>query len=148
MSWGFAWDVLQHALLPALSILLVNIGGWALTMRAMVVTVQGEDFITFADAKGLRDRTIFMRYAIRNTLLPQATALALSLGQIMAGAILVEVVFAYPGIGGVLFNAIRQADWFLIQGTVFALIVTIGLATLILDLVYPILDPRITYQRG
>lgn len=148
MSWAFAWDVLQHALLPALSILLVNIGGWALTMRAMVVTVQGEDFITFADAKGLRDRTIFLRYAIRNTLLPQATALALSLGQIMAGAILVEVVFAYPGIGGVLFNAIRQADWFLIQGTVFALIVTIGLATLILDLVYPILDPRITYRRG
>lgn len=149
-DWSFSFwlDVAKHAILPALSILLVNIGGWALTMRAMVVTVQGEDFITFADAKGLRDRTIFIRYAIRNTLLPQATALALSLGQIMAGAILVEVVFAYPGIGGVLFNAIRQADWFLIQGTVFALIVTIGLATLILDLVYPILDPRITYRRG
>ncbi len=145
---SFWLDVAQHAILPALSILLVNIGGWALTMRAMVVTIQGEDFITFADAKGLRDRTIFVRYAIRNTLLPQATALALSLGQIMAGAILVEVVFAYPGIGGVLFNAIRQADWFLIQGTVFALIVTIGLATLILDLVYPLLDPRITYRRG
>jgi peptide/nickel transport system permease protein len=149
-SWtpAFWLDVAQHAILPAMSILLVSVGGWALTMRAMVVTVQGEDFITFADAKGLLDRTIFLRYAVRNTLLPQATALALALGQIMAGAILVEVVFAYPGIGGVLFNAIRQADWFLIQGVVFALIVTIGLATLILDLVYPILDPRITYRRG
>jgi peptide/nickel transport system permease protein len=81
-------------------------------------------------------------------MLPQATALALALGQIVAGAVLVEVIFAYPGIGSVLFNAIRQADWFLIQGMVFAVIVTIALATLILDLVYPLLDPRITYKRG
>ena len=148
MTPAFWWDVVKHAILPALSIILASIGGWALAMRAMVVTVQGEDFIAFADAKGLRASTIFMRYAIRNTMLPQATALALSLGQIVAGAVLVEVVFSYPGIGSVLFNAIRQADWFLIQGTVFTVIVTIGLATLILDLVYPLLDPRITYRRA
>jgi peptide/nickel transport system permease protein len=145
---AFWLDVAHHAILPALSIILVAIGGWALAMRAMMVTVQGEDFITFADAKGLKDKTIFLRYAIRNTMLPQATALALALGQIVAGAVLVEVIFAYPGIGSVLYNAIRQADWFLIQGMVFAVIVTIGLATLILDLVYPLLDPRITYKRG
>jgi peptide/nickel transport system permease protein len=149
-SWSpaFIWDVVQHAVLPALSIILVSIGGWALTMRAMVVTVQGEDFITFADAKGLKGATIFLRYAIRNTMLPQATAFALALGQIVAGGVLVEVVFGYPGVGSVLFQAIRQADWFLIQGAVFVIVVTIGLATLILDLVYPKLDPRITYQRG
>lgn len=145
---AFVWDVVVHATLPALSIILVAVGGWALTMRAMVVTVQGEDFITFADAKGLKGATIFMRYAIRNTLLPQATAFALALGQIVAGGVLVEVVFGYPGVGSVLFAAIRQADWFLIQGAVFTVIVTISLATLILDLVYPKLDPRITYQRG
>src|SRR5215212_568660 len=146
MTTAFVLDVVQHAILPALSIILVSIGGWALTMRAMVVTVQGEDFITFADAKGLKGSTIFLRYAIRNTLLPQATAFALALGQIVAGGVLVEVVFGYPGIGSVLFAAIRQADWFLIQGAVFTVVVTIGLATLILDLVYPKLDPRITYR--
>jgi peptide/nickel transport system permease protein len=144
----FVLDVIRHATLPALSIILVAIGGWALTMRAMVVTVQGEDFITFADAKGLKGNTIFLRYAIRNTMLPQATAFALALGQIVAGGVLVEVVFGYPGIGTVLFAAIRQADWFLIQGAVFTVIVAIGLATLILDLVYPKLDPRITYRRA
>jgi peptide/nickel transport system permease protein len=148
LSPAFLLDMLQHAVLPALSIILVSIGGWALTMRAMVVTIQGEDFITFADAKGLKASTIFIRYAIRNTMLPQATAFALALGQIVAGGVLVEVVFGYPGIGLVLFSAIRQADWFLIQGAVFCIVVTIGLATLLLDLVYPKLDPRITYQRG
>ncbi|MFN8637060.1 MAG: ABC transporter permease [Chloroflexota bacterium] len=146
LSPAFVADVVQHAMLPALSIILVSVGGWALTMRAMVVTVQGEDFITFADAKGLKDGTIFLRYAIRNTMLPQATAFALALGQIVAGGVLVEVVFGYPGIGSVLFAAIRQADWFLIQGSVFCIVVTIGLATLVLDLVYPKLDPRITYR--
>ena len=147
-STGFALDVLRHAFLPAFSIILASVGGWALSMRAMVVTVQGEDFITFADAKGLKDKTIFLRYAVRNTMLPQATAFALALGQIVAGAALVEVIFAYPGIGTVLFQSIRQADWFAIQGLVFILIVTIGLATLIIDLVYPMLDPRITFRRG
>jgi peptide/nickel transport system permease protein len=145
-SVAFIFDVIHHAMLPALSLILVQVGGWALTMRAMVVTVQGEDFITFADAKGLKGATIFMRYAIRNTMLPQATAFALALGQIVAGGVLVEVVFGYPGIGNVLFAAIRQADWFLIQGAVFTVVVTIGLATLILDLIYPKLDPRITYR--
>lgn len=145
-SFAFVWDVIVHATLPALSIILVSVGGWALTMRAMVVTIQGEDFITFADAKGLKASTIFLRYAIRNTMLPQATAFALALGQIVAGGVLVEVVFGYPGIGSVLFAAIRQADWFLIQGMVFTVVVTIAFATLILDLVYPLLDPRITYR--
>lgn len=145
-SPAFIWDVIVHATLPALSILLVSVGGWALTMRAMVVTIQGEDFITFADAKGLKGSTIFMRYAIRNTMLPQATAFALALGQIVAGGVIVEVVFGYPGVGSVLFAAIRQADWFLIQGMVFTVVVTIALATLILDLIYPKLDPRITYR--
>ncbi len=147
-SLSFWLDVLHHAFLPAASIVLAAIGGWALAMRAMIVTVQGEDFITFAEAKGLKGGTIFMRYAIRNTLLPQTTSLGLALGHIVSGAVLVEVVFAYPGVGTLLFNAIRQADWFLIQGAVFAVVVTLGLATLILDLIYPLLDPRITYRRA
>jgi len=141
-------DVLRHAILPAASIVLVAIGGWALGMRAMMVTTQGEDYTIFADAKGLKPFTIFLRYSVRNALLPQATALALVLGHIASGAVLVEVIFGYPGIGTVLYNAIRQSDYFLIQGIVFGVIVSLGFATFILDLIYPLLDPRITYRRG
>jgi peptide/nickel transport system permease protein len=149
-SWSlsFAWDIVSHAILPACSIILVSIGGWALGMRAMMVTTQGEDYTNFAEAKGLLGRTIFLRYAVRNALLPQITALALVLGHIVSGATLVEVIFAYPGVGTVLFHAIRESDFFLIQGVVFMVIVTLGLATFILDLCYPLLDPRITYRRS
>jgi peptide/nickel transport system permease protein len=148
LSLDSVLDVLRHAILPATSIVLVAIGGWALGMRAMMVTTQGEDYTIFADAKGLRPFTIFLRYSVRNALLPQATALALVLGHIASGAVLVEVIFGYPGIGTVLYNAIRQSDYFLIQGIVFGVIVSLGLATFILDLIYPLLDPRITYRRG
>ena len=114
----------------------------------MMVTTHGEDYVTYADAKGLKGRTIFIRYAIRNALLPQTTALALVLGQMVSGAVLVEVVFSYPGIGTLLYSAIRGSDYYVVQGIVFILIVSIGLATLILDLIYPLLDPRITYRRA
>jgi peptide/nickel transport system permease protein len=145
-SIGFVWDVVSHALLPALSIVLVATGGWALGMRGMMVTTMGEDYVTFAEAKGLRSSTIFLRYCLRNAILPQTTALALALGQILSGAVLVEVIFGYPGIGALLFQAIRENDYFLIQGIVFTVIVALGLATLILDVLYPWLDPRISYR--
>jgi peptide/nickel transport system permease protein len=145
---AFLRDAFYHSVLPALSIVLVSLGGWALGMRAMMITTRGEDFVTYADAKGLKDRTIFVHYAIRSALLPQATALALVLGQIVSGAVLVEVVFSYPGIGNTLFTGIQSGDFFLVQGIVFILIVSIGLVTLILDLLYPLLDPRITYRRA
>jgi peptide/nickel transport system permease protein len=144
----FLRDALYHSVLPALSIILVSLGGWAMGMRAMMITTQGEDFVTYADAKGLKGRTIFFHYAIRNALLPQATALALVLGQLVSGAVLVEVVFSYPGIGNVLYEGIRAGDFFVVQGIVFILIVSIGLVTLILDLIYPLLDPRITYRKA
>jgi peptide/nickel transport system permease protein len=145
---GFWLDVLKHATLPALSIVLAAIGFWALGMRAMMVTVEGDDYMIFAEAKGLKDGTLFLRYAARNALLPQVTALALNLGYILSGAVLVEVVFGYPGIGNVLFRAISEFDFFTIQGIVFTIIVSIGLATLLVDILYPLLDPRITYQRA
>ncbi len=144
----FVLDLVEHAILPALSIVLVATGGWALSMRGMMVTTQGEDYVIFAEAKGLRSLTIFLRYCVRNALLPQATGLALALGQIVSGAVLVEVIFGYPGIGTVLFQAIRENDHFLIQGIVFTVIIALGLATLILDAVYPLLDPRISYRKA
>ena len=148
LTLTFVVDLVRHAILPALSIVLVATGGWALSMRGMMVTTQGEDYVTFAEAKGLRNFTIFFRYCVRNALLPQATGLALALGQIVSGAVLVEVIFGYPGIGTVLFQAIRENDHFLIQGIVFTVIVALGLATLILDAVYPLLDPRISYRKA
>ena len=144
----FILDLIRHAILPALSIVLVATGGWALSMRGMMVTTQGEDYVTFAEAKGLRSPTIFLRYCVRNALLPQATGLALALGQIVSGAVLVEVIFGYPGIGTVLFQAIRENDHFLIQGIVFTVIIALGFATLLLDALYPLLDPRISYRKA
>jgi len=146
-SWRFIWDVFQHALLPALSIILVATGGWALGMRGMMVTTMGEDYVVFAEAKGLKAPTVFLRYCLRNAILPQVTALALALGQILSGAVLVEVIFGYPGIGTLLFQAIRENDHFVIQGVVFIVIVALGLTTFVLDVVYPWLDPRISYRR-
>ncbi len=146
-SWGFALDVLRHAVLPALSIVLVSIGGWALAMRGMMITTMGEDYVTFAEAKGLRSATIFTRYCMRNAILPQTTGLALALGQILSGAVLVEAIFGYPGIGALLFQAIEENDFFLIQGIVFTVIVALGFATFLLDVIYPWLDPRISYRR-
>jgi peptide/nickel transport system permease protein len=148
INMNFALDVLKHSVLPALSILLASLGFWALGMRGMMVTVEGEDYMTFAESTGLKDRTLFFSFALRNALLPQTTALGLSLGQLLSGALLVEVIFSYPGIGSVLYNAIRQFDYFLIQGIVLTIVLAVTVATLILDLIYPLLDPRITYQRG
>jgi peptide/nickel transport system permease protein len=148
LSWSFAWDVFQHTLLPALSIILVSTGGWALGMRGMMVTTMGEDFVVFAEAKGLRAPTVFMRYCARNAILPQVTALALALGQILSGAVLVEVIFGYPGIGTLLYQAIRENDHFVIQGIVFMVIVVLGFTTFVLDVIYPLLDPRISYRRA
>ena len=148
LTWTFALDVLTHSILPAASIILVATGGWALGMRGMMVTTQGEDYVVFAEAKGLKSMTIFLRYCVRNAILPQTTALALALGQILSGAVLVEVIFSYPGVGTLLFRAIRENDHFLIQGIVFLVIVALGLTTLILDVLYPWLDPRITYRKA
>ena len=147
-TWRFVLDVLRHATLPALSIILVSLGGWALAMRGMMVTTMGEDYVTFAEAKGLRSVTIFTRYCMRNAILPQATGLALALGQILSGAVLVEAIFGYPGIGALLFQAIEENDFFLIQGIVFTVIVALGFATFVLDVIYPLLDPRISYRRS
>ena len=115
-------------------------------MRAMMITMQGEDYMVQAEAKGLNPNRIFVRYSIRNALLPQTTSLALSLGHFLSSIILVEVIFSYPGLGSTLLAAIKQFDYFLIQGLVFTIIVSIGLAMCLIDLLYPLIDPRITYE--
>lgn len=148
LSLDFILDVVRHSILPAFSIVLASLGFWALSMRGMMVTVQGEDYVTLAEAKGLKNWRIFLRYALRNAVLPQTTGLALSLGHVVSGSTLVEVVFGYPGVGSLLFQSIRSFDYTVIYGVVFMVIVAIGLTTFILDLLLPRIDPRITYQRS
>ena len=136
-------DVARHAVLPLLAIILGNVGFWALGMRSQMVSVLGEDYITFAEAKGLSPRRIFFWYGMRNALLSQVTALALSMGAVLSGAVLVEVVFNYPGLGSLLYVAIRGQDYFVIQGVVLMLIISLAVLLFIVDLIYPLLDPRI-----
>ncbi len=147
-NWSFIGNVLWHATLPALSVVLVSLGGWAMGMRGMMVTTKGEDYMLQAEAKGLPERIMFYSYGIRNSLLPQLTGLALQLGLIVSGLVLVEVVFSYPGVGGLLVQAIPRSDHAVIQGIVFVLALGTALATLILDLIYPLIDARIKYSDG
>jgi peptide/nickel transport system permease protein len=146
LSVPFVLDVLEHALLPAIAIILTSLGGWAIGMRGMMITVQGEDYMTFAEAKGLKGWRLFYKYAVRNAMLPQVTGLALSFSFIVSGAVLVELTFGFPGIGSLLARSIQQLDYFTIYGIVFILICTIGVAMFIMDLIYPLLDPRINYD--
>ncbi|WP_226781531.1 ABC transporter permease [Oceaniglobus trochenteri] len=142
-NWSFALEVLHHSLLPALSIAIASIGIWAIGMRGMMVTVQGEDYMVFAKAKGLKPRRVFLRYGVRNAVLPQVTTLALFFGQVVTGAVLVEIVFGYPGMGNLLLESITLFDYPTIYGIVFILIVTIALSMLLVDLIYPLIDPRV-----
>ena len=142
-DWATFRDILRHAILPIMSIVLGNIGFWALGMRSQMINVLGEDYITFAEAKGLHPSRIFLWYGMRNALLAQITALALALGTVVSGAVLVEVIFNYPGLGSLLYVAIRGQDYFVIQGVVLMLIVSLAVMLFIVDLLYPLLDPRI-----
>ncbi|NJN81185.1 MAG: ABC transporter permease [Caldilineaceae bacterium] len=140
-------DIGRHSFLPALALVLGGIGIWALGMRAMMITVLGEDYVLFAQAKGLPSRQIFLWYAMRNAMLPMFTSLALALGGVLGGAVLVEAIFSYPGIGTLLFAAIAGKDYFVIQGIVLMMILALAGALFVIDLLYPFLDPRIRYNR-
>lgn len=146
LSWKFVSSVIEHGTLPALSIVLVSFGYWALGMRGMMITVEGEDYMHLAQAKGLRPFYILYRYMIRNAILPQVTALAIAIGTLVSGQVLVEYIFSYRGMGSLIFSAIRNQDFPVIQGTSFILIVMTALAVFIIDMIYPLIDPRISYE--
>ena len=147
-DWDFIVSVIKHAILPGLAVVLVTMGSWALGMRGMMITTDGEDYMILAEAKGLKPRRVFWSYGVRNAILPQVTALGVALGSIAGGFVIVELIFTYPGIGYLLYQAILTSDYTLVQGVVVDDIVGVALAVLILDLTYPLLDPRITYQKG
>ncbi len=141
---AFIGSVIRHGTLPALAIILVSFGYWALGMRGMMITVEGEDYMQLARAKGLAPFYVLYRYMIRNAILPQVTAFAITLGTLVSGQVLVEYVFQYPGMGKVIYEAILAQDFPVIQGTSFFLITMTALAVLLVDLLYPYIDPRIS----
>jgi peptide/nickel transport system permease protein len=146
LSWSFIVDAGRHMVLPALSLILGTVGGWVLGMRGMGVTIQGEDYVLFAEHKGLDGRTIFRDYYLRNALLPQVTGFALALGSVVTSAIVVEQIFGLPGLGTVLGNAIRSNDFLVIYGIVLFITFAIALLMVLVELLYPLLDPRIRQE--
>jgi peptide/nickel transport system permease protein len=138
----FIGDVATHLVLPALTIVLVSIGGWMLGMRNTMIATTAEDYITMAEAKGLSHGRIMFRYAARNAMLPNITNLAMSMGGIVGGVVLSEIVFTYPGIGNLLLQSIVAKDFPVMQ-TIFLMIVfAVLIANFIADSVYVLLDPR------
>ncbi|HZQ07730.1 MAG TPA: ABC transporter permease [Anaerolineae bacterium] len=148
LTLSFAANVIEHAALPALSIVLVSLGWWFLSMRSLITSLKGEDYILWAQAKGLSPNRILWSYAFRNALLPQATGLALSLGYLVGGALVTEVIFGYPGVGYLIFNSIKGLDYPVIQGSVLLIIISVAVTNFLLDMIYPLLDPRIQEQAG
>ena len=142
----FIGDVAAHLVLPALTIVLVSIGGWMLGMRNTMIATNSEDYITMAEAKGLRPARIMLRYAARNAMLPSVTELRHGLGFVVGGALLTEVVFAYPGIGYQLLTAVQGLDYPLMQGIFLTITAAVLLANFLVDIVYVRLDPRVRSQ--
>ena len=139
-------DIGRHAFLPALSLILLGGAIWFQTMKLVVQNVNAEDFVQYAKLGGVKENKIVSRYVIRNAMLPQITALALLIGQIFSGALITEIVFSYPGLGTLLYNAILTGDYNLIMGITALSIVAITTAILIIDLLYPLFDPRVRYM--
>jgi peptide/nickel transport system permease protein len=144
---AYVASVVKHAILPVSVFILFGIGSWGLSMRANLIMTLGEDYILFAHAKGLPERRIFLRYGVRNALLPVVTALAMAIGSILSGSTILESTFSYPGIGGVISGAINARDYFVISGAAFFMILSSALAMLAVDLLYPLIDPRVRYTK-
>jgi peptide/nickel transport system permease protein len=145
-SAKFILDIARHQILPAISLILTSVAGWALGMRGMGITIQGEDYVNFAEHRGLPSRTIFKDYYVRNALLPQITGLALQFGFIITSGVLIEQLFALPGLGGILGQAIIANDYFVIFGISFFIILAVTFLMLLIDIIYPLIDPRIRFD--
>lgn len=142
-SFKFTLDVIWHQVLPAISMILGSVGGWVLSMRGMGVTIQGEDYVNFAEHKGLNGRTIFRDYYLRNALLPQVTGFALALGSLITSGAVVESLYALPGLGSKLSQAIQSNDFLVIYGIVLFITMSVATLMVLVEFLYPLLDPRI-----
>lgn len=142
LSWSFVWSCITHYQLPFWSIVLVSIGGQAVGMRSMSIYELNADYVKYARFLGIKDRKI-VGYVFRNAMLPQVTGLALSLGTMIGGALVAEIIFSYPGLGSTMYSAVTAADYPLISATTLIITIMVLLSTFILDIVYGFIDPRV-----
>lgn len=139
----FIKSVIEHMILPATTSALLGIGGWAIGMRNVMVGVLADDYVTMAEAKGLKQIRIMFKYAARNAMLPGVTGFGIALGAVLSGQILIETVFSYPGLGFMLINAVNGRDYPLMQGLFMMITVGILAANFLVDILYTRLDPRV-----
>ena len=142
----FYLSAIQNSILPGISIVIAGLGWWVLSMKALSSGLVEEDFVEFAKLKGVGDGKIMRNYVLRNALLPQITVLALQIGSIFNGALVMEILFGYPGLGALTQTAVLQADYNLLMGTISVSIIAVATATLLVDLIYPLFDPRIQHR--
>ncbi|MET3805513.1 peptide/nickel transport system permease protein [Nakamurella sp. UYEF19] len=144
-TYGLAWylSVLTHLVLPCASLVLIQIGSYVLTLRATLIDALGEDYCTLAKANGLSPRRVLWKHALRNALLPTTTLIGLQLGFLVGGAVLTETVYAYPGIGRAIYEAVTQLDFPVLQGAFVLLAAAVVVANMITDIAYGLLDPRV-----
>lgn len=147
-SLDFISSAAYHAILPALTLIVSTIAGWMITMRNSMITTLSEDYVTMAKAKGLTSGRVMFAYAARNAVLPSVTGLAIAIGAVVGGQLLVEIVFSYPGIGYALFQAIQSQDYALADGILLLVIIATVCMNLIVDIFYSLLDPRTRQERS
>jgi peptide/nickel transport system permease protein len=145
-SLSFALTVIRHSTLPLLSLVLIGVGGWFIGMKSLTSNIISEDYVVYAENAGLRKNRILSQYIMRNAMLPQITGLALQIGLIFSGALIMEVVFGYPGMGTLTFQAVMANDYSLIMGITLLSIIGVATMVLILDFIYPLFDPRVRHQ--
>ncbi|GHO43346.1 ABC transporter permease [Ktedonospora formicarum] len=147
-TFDFIGSALYHGILPALTIVLSSVSGWLLVMRNSMITTLSEDYVLMASAKGLHTRRVMLAYAARNAILPNVAGFALSLGTIVGGQLLTEIVFSYPGIGYTLLQAVQGQDYALVQGVFLIIALAVLGANFLADLLYTMLDPRVRQERS
>lgn len=143
LGWSYIHSVLVHGTLPALTLVLVGLGGWFISMRSLVSNIVSDDHVVYAELAGVRSRTIFSQYVARNAMLPQVTGLALNLGHVFSGAVIVEFIFGYPGMGQLLIAGIYAGDYSLVLGVTTIAIISVATAMFLVDILYPLIDPRV-----
>lgn len=142
----FISSLVKSSVLPALTMLVLGFGWWVISMKAVASNTAEEEFVRYARYRKLSEGKIARSYIFRNSIIPQVSGFAISLGGVFGGSLMTEIIFQYPGVGRLLQNAISQADYNMIMATVSISIVSISTATLIADLIYPLIDPRIRYS--
>lgn len=143
LTWDWFQTAIKNSFMPALSLMLVGTGWWIISMKALSSNVAEEEYVNYGRLKGLKEATIGYRYVFRNSILSQVTALALHIGGAFSGSLMCEIIFSYPGVGQLVNTAINNSDYNLLTGVIFISIFAVATATLLIDLLYPLIDPRI-----